>query len=111
MSTLATTTTTPSAAPSMAWESFRVLLESQRDDCLQRREVALAETIASNPDPVAMSRTATLLDTIAEIDAALARIAAGTYGLCVHCGVAIPEERLEFRPFASGCVSCQQPGR
>ena len=111
MPTLATTTTTPSPAPTMVWEPFRVLLESQRDDCLQRRELALAETIASNPDPVAMSRTATLLHTIAEIDAALDRIAAGIYGLCVHCGAAIPEERLEFRPFASGCVSCQQPAR
>ena len=111
MSVLATTTTTPSVAPTMAWEPFRVLLESQRIDCLQRRELARAETIASNPDPVAMSRTATLLHTIAEIDAALDRIAAGTFGLCVHCGGAIPEERLAFRPFASGCVSCQQPAR
>jgi hypothetical protein len=111
MSPLATTTTTPAPTPTMAWERFRVLLESLRADCLRRRELALAETIASNPDPVAMSRTATLLHTIAEIDAALDRIAAGTYGLCVHCGAAIPEERLEFRPFASGCVSCQQPAR
>ena len=110
MSTLATTTTS-SPAPTTAWESFRVLLESQRSDCLERRELALAETIASNPDPVAMSRTATLLHTIAEIDAALDRITTGIYGLCVHCGAAIPEERLEFRPFASGCVSCQQPAR
>jgi hypothetical protein len=75
MSTVLTTTTTPSPAPTMAWEPFRVLLESQRDDCLQRREIALAETTASEPDPVAMSRTATLLRTIAEIDAALDRIA------------------------------------
>jgi hypothetical protein len=111
MSPLATTTTTPDPAPTMAWEPFRVLLESLRADCLRRRELALAETIASNPDPVAMSRTATLLHTIGEIDAALDRIAAGTYGRCVHCGAAIPEERLEFRPFASGCVSCQQPTR
>jgi RNA polymerase-binding transcription factor DksA len=29
----------------------------------------------------------------------------------VHCEAAISEERLEFRPFASGCVSCQQPAR
>ena len=111
MSTVLTTTTTASAATAMAWEPFRVLLESQRDDCLQRLEIALAETIASIPDPVAMSRTATLSDTITAIDAALDRIAAGTYGLCVHCGAAISEERLEFRPFASGCVSCQQPAR
>jgi DnaK suppressor protein len=111
MSTVLTTTTTASAATAMTWEPFRVLLESQRDDCLRRRELALAETIASNPDPVAMSRSATLLHTLAEIDAALDRIAAGTYGLCVHCGAAIPEERLEFRPFASGCVSCQESAR
>ncbi len=111
MSPLATTATTPAPAPTMAWEPFRVLLESLRADCLRRRELALAETMAPNPDPVAMSRTATLLHTIAEIDAALDRIAAGTYGRCVHCGAAIPEERLEFRPFASGCVSCQQPAR
>jgi DnaK suppressor protein len=107
MTTVLTTTTTPIPAPTGAWEPFRVLLESQRDDCLRRRELALAETVSSNPDPVAMSRTTTLLHTIAEIDAALDRIAAGTYGLCVHCGAAIPMERLEFRPFAAGCVSCQ----
>ena len=106
-----TTMTAPSPAPTTAWEPFRVLLETQRDDCVRLRKLALAETIASNPDPVAMSRTATLLHTIAEIDAALDRIAAGTYGRCVHCGAAIPEERLEFRPFASGCVSCQQSTR
>jgi len=108
LSTSTSTSTTPSPAPATAWEPFRVLLESRRHDCLQRRELARAETVASNPDPVAMSRSATLLHTIAEIDAALDRIAAGSYGLCVHCGAAIPEERLEFRPFASGCVSCQQ---
>jgi hypothetical protein len=111
MSTVFVATATPAPAPPTASERFRVLLESQRDDCLRRRGLALAETVASNPDPVAMSRAATLLHTVAEIDAALGRIAAGNYGLCVHCGAAIPEERLEFRPFASGCVSCQQPAR
>jgi DnaK suppressor protein len=39
-----------------------------------------------------------------EIEAALARIAAGTYGTCEVCGVPIPEERLVARPFARTCV-------
>jgi DnaK suppressor protein len=108
MSSTLITAATPSAAPSAMWEPFRVLLESRRAECLRQRELALAETMASNPDAVAMRRAATLLHTIEEIDAALDRIAAGTYGACMHCGAAIPEERLEFRPFASGCVSCQQ---
>jgi DnaK suppressor protein len=98
--------TAPAAATT--WNSFRVLLEDQRADCLRQREIALTETATSMPDAVAMSRAATLLRTVEEIDAALERIATGTYGRCVHCGSAIPLERLEFRPFAAGCVSCQQ---
>ena len=58
------------------------------------------------PYPVAQRRSADLQDTIEEIEAALARIAAGTYGTCVHCGRAIPEERLQMRPFAGACVAC-----
>jgi len=93
------------------WDSFRVLLHHQRADCVRQRELALAEAATSIPDPVAVSRGASLLLTIGEIDAALDRIAAGSYGVCVHCGVDIPAERLEFRPFAAGCVACQASAR
>src|SRR4051794_19101441 len=88
------------------WDRFRTLLEAQRADCVQQREEALAECAQSVPDPVAQRRSADLQETIAEIDAALARIEAGTYGNCVQCGAAIPEERLELRPFAGRCVTC-----
>ncbi|WP_369132086.1 TraR/DksA family transcriptional regulator [Modestobacter sp. I12A-02662] len=103
----------PTAAPTSAtsapdWAPFRALLETHRADCVDQRELALAETVTSVPDAVALSRAATLLHTIEEIDAALARLDAGTYGRCVHCDSPIPLERLEFRPFAAGCVSCQQ---
>lgn len=40
--------------------------------------------------------------------AALDRITKGTYGRCVDCGSELPEERLEARPEAARCVSCQQ---
>jgi RNA polymerase-binding transcription factor DksA len=85
---------------------FRTLLETQRADCVHQREDALAECAQSVPDPVAQRRSADLQVTIAEIDAALARIDDGTYGSCVQCGAAIPEERLELRPFAGRCVTC-----
>ncbi len=42
----------------------------------------------------------------AEVHAALDRVAAGTYGVCVVCGRAIPAARLEARPFATTCVGC-----
>lgn len=35
------------------------------------------------------------------IDAALGRIEAGTYGICIHSGQPIPEERLEAIPWAA----------
>ena len=90
-----------------AWESFRVLPEEQRADCVRQRELALTDAATSMPDPVAVSRAARMLQTIDEIDAALDRIADGSYGRCSTCGIAIPLERLEFRPFAAGCVGCQ----
>jgi DnaK suppressor protein len=103
--------TTLSPAPATASPDrapFRVLLETQRADCVRQRELALAETATSMPDPVTVNRAASMLRTIEEIEAALERIATGTYGTCVHCGSAVPAERLEFRPFAAACVSCQQ---
>ena len=39
--------------------------------------------------------------------AALDRITSGAYGLCVACGAAVPEGRLEARPDAARCVRCQ----
>ena len=40
---------------------------------------------------------------IAGIDAALARIDDGTWGVCEVCGKAIDDERLEARPEATTC--------
>jgi RNA polymerase-binding protein DksA len=45
---------------------------------------------------------------LSEIDAALKRIADGTYGKCTNCGKEIPEERLEARPYATLCIDCQR---
>ena len=42
------------------------------------------------------------------IQAALARIDAGTYGLCVTCGETISAARLAAMPMAPRCVSCQE---
>lgn len=41
-----------------------------------------------------------------ELDAALARVDAGTYGVCEVCRRVIPRERLLARPMSSRCVTC-----
>ena len=45
---------------------------------------------------------------LAAIDAALARIDAGTYGTCERCGNPISEERLDAIPYATLCIDCQR---
>lgn len=56
------------------------------------------------------ARAATLLEAahahLDEVSSALARIAAGTYGICERCGQAIAPERLEARPIARLCIRC-----
>lgn len=42
-----------------------------------------------------------IMDTLAKIDA-------GTYGVCIDCGNAISEKRLKSYPNASRCVACQE---
>lgn len=41
---------------------------------------------------------------LAEVDAALERLAAGTYGACEVCGAAIGDGRLAARPTAARCI-------
>lgn len=43
---------------------------------------------------------------LALVDAALARLDAGTFGTCVRCGLAIAPERLEALPWAEHCIDC-----
>lgn len=46
------------------------------------------------------------LDELRAIEAALSRIEAGTYGICINCGEAISEERLRLIPAAVKCRHC-----
>ncbi len=43
---------------------------------------------------------------VTELDAAMARLDDGTYGICVVCGLPIPAARLEARPSATTHVAC-----
>jgi DnaK suppressor protein len=45
---------------------------------------------------------------LANIERALARIKAGTYGECESCGNRIPLARLNALPYATSCIECQR---
>ena len=105
----------------------RTQLEQRKRDAraleatLERERLAMVEASReSNADDEHDPEGATIaferaqLDaTIAEVyrqqvdlDAALARLDDGTYGICVACGLPIPAARLEARPSAMTHVTC-----
>lgn len=97
------------------------LLE-KRAEVLSRIQTAEAKQRypgSANPDRVdlamdfaARERRTILLSgmeqQLEQIDAALQRIEAGSYGTCTSCGKQIAEERLELLPQAPHCMHCQR---
>ncbi len=57
-----------------------------------------------------LALSAQALAAVEEIDAALAKIAAGTYGLCESCQTLIPRARLKALPYARLCINCKSGG-
>lgn len=59
-------------------------------------------------DELADSLSAGAQDRLMEIEAAIARLDDGEFGMCVDCGTEIPLARLEARPWAARCIACQE---
>ena len=55
----------------------------------------------------AVALEAHLRGILTQIDVALHRIDAGTYGTCETCGAEINPDRLDALPWATKCVTCQ----
>lgn len=90
-------------------------LAAQRGGVVSRAEVA-AEHFGQPEDSHAQTTTERELEfAISEhetahlgaIEAALARISAGTYGECTDCGADIAPARLQAQPEAQRCIQCQ----
>jgi RNA polymerase-binding transcription factor DksA len=102
-------------------EPLRRTLLSRRRDLMTRQRVAsrderelVAEREPDWLDAAALDAAATVLETLGEserteveeIDAALARMARGTYGLCATCGESIAADRIHAVPECSRCERC-----
>ena len=51
------------------------------------------------------------LERLKEVQQALSRVSAGSYGKCVRCGGAIEAERLELLPSTQLCAHCATSSR
>jgi RNA polymerase-binding transcription factor DksA len=105
-------------------ELARTALEAERGTLLAALEECTSEAGNERPDSadgigetehvahaeqVELSeRVAALtVDALHRVDAALERLTAGVYGICVSCGGPIASARLEALPAAEMCIGCQ----
>lgn len=74
------------------------------------RERGVGVTTASSPHPRADALTDAERTELREIDAALDRIARGSWGHCERCGTGIGRQRLRAVPEARYCEGCSGAG-
>ncbi len=68
---------------------------------------SMAELGSDNSDQeLTLSLLGTDKDALDQIEAAIGRVEAGTYGECDTCGAKIPKSRLDAIPYAAQCVRC-----
>jgi DnaK suppressor protein len=99
---------------------FKKVLENKQDAALraalQRRQSILVEQSADAYEQItyaderelALADLSRHSDQIRQIQAALERIAAGTFGVCRRCGKPIRSKRLMAVPWTPLCIRCQE---
>lgn len=104
--------------------SLREQLENRREDLVSRRQTAARsreQLGARESEPEEQAQAATRgralhsmdqqsREELWEIDAALARIDLGSYGLCSDCGQTITTRRLQAVPWTRYCMGCAEQG-
>lgn len=99
------------------------LLAALRDSLLEQRQFRIEqlgrygapdradrirERRAASQTEVRVRLMASARMVLADVEAALARMDQGTYGMCGRCARAISADRLEIVPQARYCLRCQQ---
>jgi len=85
-------------------------IRQQLEQHLQERLDTLSQLLPCplpSVDPVGYQTMASNRLVVEQINAALNRLDAGTYGRCTRCGGQIAPARLEVLPHAAACIECQ----
>ncbi|HEX6992666.1 MAG TPA: TraR/DksA C4-type zinc finger protein [Gammaproteobacteria bacterium] len=92
------------------WEDIRRELEKHEDqrfsDLIQQAD-ADDRSVADLLVDLNLAEISRDVDELRAIEYALARIEAGSYGICRACGQPIAEERLRAIPETPLCIDCQ----
>ena len=99
----------------VAGTDARAALEQERDDLLRQLNEIGNQNYDSNfadSSQVTAERgeaevlSATLRESLDEVERALAKVEEGKFGTCENCGKPIPPARLEAMPTARLCIDC-----
>jgi DnaK suppressor protein len=100
--------------------AFRKTLENLQSELTRGNRNREALAIETSPDDLdriqhaserdyAMGNLERNSNRLREVQIALERMRAGTFGVCAGCEEDIPLKRLAAVPWASTCVACQEP--
>lgn len=91
-------------------QAFTDIVEGARDSNIDDEHDTEGTTVAAERSLVSsLDREAE--ERLQAIDRAIARVDAGTYGVCLRCGEPISDIRLDARPAAEFCLTCAQSRR
>jgi len=86
-------------------EKIRAFREAQMVDAAGQQITALDDPAHEDIDFALVQMQAETMD---KLNAALARLAQGQYGICDECEEEIPGKRLRAVPFTTRCRTCQE---
>jgi len=100
-------------------EKFRGILEAKRAELsgsLRNRDEIVIEKAPDALDEVQLAGERELAirnldrdsNMLRQIRRALARVADGSYGVCLHCDEDISPKRVAAVPWAAYCIKCQE---
>jgi RNA polymerase-binding transcription factor DksA len=93
-------------------DEMRTLLRRRRAVLLERwPECGISLQHAGAGHAVAQQARAAAGAELAQIEAALARLDAGVYGICAGCGVCLTRDYLRADPTAQWCPRCRRAPR
>ena len=83
-------------------------LRNREDIAIEKTPDALDEVQLAGERELAIRNLDRESNLLRSVRSALARIADGSYGICLHCEEEIKPKRLEAVPWAAYCIRCQE---
>jgi DnaK suppressor protein len=83
-------------------------LRNREDFAIEKTPDALDEVQLAGERELAIRNLDRESNLLRNVKSALARVADGSYGVCLHCEEEIKPKRLEAVPWAKYCIRCQE---